>query len=585
MVLESFIQPLTEWANSHNSLNRNQAHGSPGNILDLYTACDIPETEIFGEIEPGTVNIFVNKFASSAAHVTGQKLVSSESFTWLGEHWNVTPADMMRATNRLLLSGVNHMFFHGTCYSPQEAGWPGWLFYASTQINNRNPLWREMPALFKYIERSQTILQQAEPQNDLLVYWPYHDVASSQEGGMFFKTNIDLGDKASWFSDYPLASLSQRLTDAGYTFDYISDRQLQNCRAAGGEIVTEGKKRYKAVVFPKTRFVPVATMEQVQNLISDGAHVYFNDSLPESVPGRFNLEGRMQLLQNINSVIDSSNRAGNALELLNSAGIAGEISLVERGFHFSKFKLNDELWYMVFNCDTVPLDEWVELNIRADSYLFYFPENGEIATAQAKGNTVHIQLEPERAVFIRCTADNLKAPTFTYYDSAAESLEIKGLWKIRFIAGGPVFPGDVSTDKLGSWTRLGDENTSRFAGTANYTIEFDWYNRSETGMLNLGEVRDCARIRLNGKEYGSLLGPSFKVKVNNLVQGKNLLEVEVTNVAANRIRDLDQRGITWKKFHDINFVNIDYQPFDASGWEVREAGLLGKVEVTVINEE
>jgi hypothetical protein len=121
LVLESFIQPMTRWANRRGSMNRNQAHGSPGNILDLYAACDIPETEIFRRVEPGSVNILVNKFASSAANVTGQKLVSSESFTWLDDHWTVTPADMMRATNRFFLAGVNHMFFHGTCYSPGDA--------------------------------------------------------------------------------------------------------------------------------------------------------------------------------------------------------------------------------------------------------------------------------------------------------------------------------------------------------------------------------------------------------------------------------------------------------------------------------
>jgi hypothetical protein len=98
-------------------------------------------------------------------------------------------------------------------------------------------------------------------------------------------------------------------------------------------------------------------------------------------------------------------------------------------------------------------------------------------------------------------------------------------------------------------------------------------------LLNLGEVKDCARVKLNGKDFGTLLGPTFKVKVDNLQPGKNLLEVEVTNIAANRIRDLDIRGVNWKKFHDINFVNIEYQPFDASGWVVKEAGLIGKVEI------
>jgi len=42
---------------------------------------------------------------------------------------------------------------------------------------------------------------------------------------------------------------------------------------------------------------------------------------------------------------------------------------------------------------------------------------------------------------------------------------------------------------------------------------------------------------------------------------------------------LDQQGISWKTFHDINFVNLDYQPFDASGWDVLPSGINGKVEL------
>jgi len=51
----------------------------------------------------------------------------------------------------------------------------------------------------------------------------------------------------------------------------------------------------------------------------------------------------------------------------------------------------------------------------------------------------------------------------------------------------------------------------------------------------------------------------------------------VTNVAANRIRDLDIRHVNWKSFYEINFVNRDYHPFDASTWPIRESGLIGPV--------
>jgi hypothetical protein len=578
LVLESFIRPMTRWANRRGSMNRNQAHGSPGNILDLYAACDIPETEIFRRVAPGSVNILVNKFASSAAHVTGQKLVSSESFTWLDEHWTVTPADMMRATNRFFLSGVNHMFFHGTCYSPEDAEWPGWLFYASTQVNNRNPLWHEMPALFQYIERSQTILQQSKPQSDLLVYWPYYDVTAS-EGRLFNNLNIDGGDNARWFRDYPFDKLVGKLLKDGLTFDYISDKQLIICQTKNGEIVTEGNANYKAILVPETKYIPVETMQKLADFIAEGGKVYFEKQLPESVPGMFNLKERETQLADLKSSADLINYVGDVFELLDNAGISAEKSLAEKGFHHLKIKRNDEEWYMVFNMGTEPLDEWVDLNAKAKLYLFYFPETGEITKAENQGNAVRIHLEPERAVFIRCTNKKTDAPDFVYVEPETETQKIVGSWKISFVEGGPVLPGDITTDKLVSWTEPGDEETSRFAGTALYAVEFDWESETSTGLLDLGEVKDCARVKLNGKDFGTHLGPTFKIKVDNLKKGINLLEVDVTNVAANRIRDLDIRGVNWKKFHDINFVNIEYQPFDASEWEVKDAGLLGKVEI------
>ena len=64
--------------------------------------------------------------------------------------------------------------------------------------------------------------------------------------------------------------------------------------------------------------------------------------------------------------------------------------------------------------------------------------------------------------------------------------------------------------------------------------------------------------------------------------GRNTLALEVTNLAANRIRDLERRGVTWKKFHEINFVNVHYQPFDAGEWPLQPSGLLGPVRLVPV---
>jgi len=58
-----------------------------------------------------------------------------------------------------------------------------------------------------------------------------------------------------------------------------------------------------------------------------------------------------------------------------------------------------------------------------------------------------------------------------------------------------------------------------------------------------------------------------------------MLEVEVTNLTANRVADLDHRRVPWKNFYNINFVNIKYGGFDASGWRPMDSGLLGPVRL------
>ena len=92
-----------------------------------------------------------------------------------------------------------------------------------------------------------------------------------------------------------------------------------------------------------------------------------------------------------------------------------------------------------------------------------------------------------------------------------------------------------------------------FAGTAKYETTFDAPNprsaiRDPQFFLDLGDVRQSARVSVNGKDYGTLITPPFRVVVDNLKPTGNALEVEVTSVAANRIRDLDRRGVNWKTF-------------------------------------
>jgi len=104
--------------------------------------------------------------------------------------------------------------------------------------------------------------------------------------------------------------------------------------------------------------------------------------------------------------------------------------------------------------------------------------------------------------------------------------------------------------------------------------------------LNLGDVRESARVRINGQDAGTLWAVPFAANVGKLLHpGKNRLEVEVTNLPANRIADYDRRGVNWRIFNEINMVNLFYKPGTYADWGTVPSGLLGPVTLTPLKEK
>jgi hypothetical protein len=99
-------------------------------------------------------------------------------------------------------------------------------------------------------------------------------------------------------------------------------------------------------------------------------------------------------------------------------------------------------------------------------------------------------------------------------------------------------------------------------------------------VLDLGDVRESARIWVNDQPVGVRVAHPFRIDITDYIKtGQNDLVIEVTNLSANRIRNLDLRDVEWKKFYDINLVNHDYEEYDASDWELKPSGLLGPVKI------
>ena len=85
--------------------------------------------------------------------------------------------------------------------------------------------------------------------------------------------------------------------------------------------------------------------------------------------------------------------------------------------------------------------------------------------------------------------------------------EVAGTWQVAFDPkwGGPA---SVQFDKLVSWTERPEPGIKFYSGTATYSQTFDWdassqpTNGESRVLLDLGDVRELAEVKLNGQSCG-----------------------------------------------------------------------------------
>ncbi len=577
LMIEGSLPQWVNWSHEHGFITRNEAHGSPGNLLDLYALADVPETEMFHLDR----NILVSKMASSAAHVAGRKWVAAETGTWLAEHFTETLGGMKGLVDELFVSGVNHVFFHGTCYSPDDAPWPGWVFYAATEMNPRNAIWHDLPALAKYIERCQSTLQSGSPANDILLYWPIHDTWHDAEGLVKPMTV----HARSWLEDMPFGKDAAMLWQRGFAFDYVSDRQLIAAKSTDGKIVTAGGA-YRAIVVPACEHMPLATLEKLREFGDAGAAIIFEQHLPLDVSGWSDLENqRARYASAIARFKNGGEKSrvivGDLESALTGSGVVREL-LADRGLFFIRRSFEGGFTYFIANRSGQNVDDWIPLGVPAASIAVMDPMTGRTGFATTRGSEVRLQLPPGGSIIVRAfQKPQTGGPSWSYREAVGPSVALTGEWQVKFVAGGPDLPSVVTTARLGSWTNFAGEAGERFAGTAIYKLVFDLPKKGPVKWeIDLGNVAQSARVRLNGRELGTLLLAPYRLPLEGLNLQGNVLEVEVSSTSANRLRDLDRRGVAWRNFYDINVVNLDYKPLNAAQWPVADCGLLGPVQLT-----
>jgi len=597
LLLDNFTKPWHDWASARGALVRNQSHGSPANILDQYAAVDIPETE-------GN-DILRFTFATSAAHITGKPLASSESATWLNEHFQSSPGDVKTAIDKYFIGGVNHIFYHGTAYSPQNDPWPGWLFYAAVHFQPVNPLWKDFGTLNNYIARCQSFLQSGTPDNDILLYFPFSDRIMEPGNTLLYHFDGMEGFERSTFK-----TAAQYLLDSGYAFDLISDRQLQGLTIKD-HTIQSGNASYQIILLADTRYLPPETLEKLVQSVKAGATLVFYHGIPATVPGYAKQAERQRaydrLLAQLTFTSDGAVKkavlgnglvlSGDDLPVLLATAKTRRESLVQSGLRFVRRQYSNGNmhghYYFISNPGTQPVQEWVSLQSPGLSVRLFDPmfEIQGLARSRkaADGNTeVFLQLAPGASCIVQTTNAWIKAAVYPYTQTNGAVQQLTGAWTISFTSGGPKLPAAATMKQPGYWTDLPGDDIKAFSGTARYTTRFKKpAGKADAWLIDLGKVAESAELFLNGKRLATLIGPCFQYTIPAvLLRESNELSILVTNGMANRIADMDKRGIPWKKFYNINMPARLRQNtgadglFTAAKWPAKPSGLPGPVTIT-----
>ena len=163
--------------------------------------------------------------------------------------------------------------------------------------------------------------------------------------------------------------------------------------------------------------------------------------------------------------------------------------------------------------------------------------------------------------------------------------EIICSWTLSFPSGWGA-PERMELDKLVPWKDLPgvSEEGRAFSGTATYTshisVPASPLPVPHSLMLDLGEVRDFARVFVNGSEAAALWAEPYRCDISPFVRkGENEIKIEVTSTWFNRLAyDFNQppeRRKTWTVWNIPRMT----PPCLKSDAELRDSGLIGPVEL------
>jgi hypothetical protein len=587
---EHYLTPLRQWAAAHGTRFRSQSYGIPPVNLSSNALVDLPEGE-----NSAWRRFSATRWASSANHLYGRPVTSSETWTWLHSPvFRATPLDMKAEADLHFLNGINQLVGHGWPYSPPQAGEPGWHFYAAAVLNQHNPWWIVMPDITAYLQRVSWLLRQGEPVNDVALYLPTADAYAG------FTLGHDSVDQSM---DRLLGpNVIPQILDGGYNYDFIDDDAIG---ALG--------IKYPVLVLPNVERMPLKTLKKVAEYASKGGIVVATGRTPSLAPGF--LEAKTDTLQIRELAQALFEAAGARGHLVKDDATLGETlhgllkpdltAPAEIGFVHRKLPTPDAAFLIstvdaYFLVNTANHRVHSPVTFRAGSAAeLWDPFTGKQAMvehASGTGPWFELEFAPYESRIVIAYPGMIFVPT----DSASagpatQVLDLSAGWNVTF--AGSAQP--VTMDQLTSWTEVA--GMKNFSGTATFektfTVDAAMLKDRRPLYLDFGEgtpvpaperrgngmrallespVREAAIVYVNGKRAGSVWHPPYEVEITGQLRaGENTLRIVVANLAINALAAQplpDYRELIAKygdRFQDQDMRNIQPLP----------AGILGSVRI------
>lgn len=557
---------MGRYTESHENYRANLTDG-----MDCKRYAEIPMSAFWMMYKQG--KIFTSRFeadireSASVAHIYGQNIAAAESFTADGFRdgaWVYSPAVLKPSADAAMAAGLNRFVIHCSAHQPVDDKVPGLGLGKYGQWFNRHQTWAgQARAWTDYLSRSCYLLQQGSFVADIALYYGEDNNVT----GLYLSKGPEMPE--------------------GYAYDYFSpDVLLHKAEARDGMITVPTGMKYRILYLdPNVRYMSMEILRKIKVLADAG--VVICGSRPEKMAGNqgdpeeFDAMVR-DVWKSGRKNVSSGIPAGKVLQSIGAEPDFVFSSKDDPDVKFVHRRIGDGDIYWITNLSGNTVRMEASFRMTGKKPVVWHAEDGStepVSYSIGKDRTsVALTLTQHQSVFVMFLEDAGKDELQSRLPKEVSNriAVIDSPWEVGFQEKRGA-PASAIFSELASYTENEDEGIRYFSGTAVYHNSFNLKKKdlrtAGKVVLDLGEVRDIAVVKVNGIEVGTLWNAPYKVDVTKAVhKGRNSLEITVVNVWHNRLVGDVQPGVEKK----ITFTQMDFFKPDEP---LLPAGLIGPVEI------